>query len=494
MSMWLCHPVHLHSFVAAAEHHPATATSLFTKARPRVSCAICNDAVDRSRKEITTRPTCTCVSCNCVVHRRCLSEWHEQTTSTRHRNGKLHLSLCSVTENVRPTPSSQSLPPSPPNNTQHDLQLLEHLRLDPTLPESPLHRSQLPQPFNSLAYVYIQRYAPYVAGGILLGGAAIFGMPAVALTGLGVSISGHTWTQRRQSSPKDSDWARRICWDLKQSATGTDLSYKQDAALLRRYHNPTTDRPSADDIYRLLYHLFASRDELIGRVNSELCEAFRARAKASTALPAIVRDVQVYVGHVLAVAMTTYPALSSSEDAVVHTTEAVERLVYSDIYSLVFEAFRREYARHDATLTAHVREVQARRPGGSVNSQAVKVLVRLGQLTYPWGKLQVLGEAFRVMCTEVEARLTTAPSADTVLPTTMDLIVDGSGLTPHFVAQLAFVSTLTKGGGRGVEGYALTTFHAALRALAAIDLQDGVASVDELDDDEFFDAVDDLPR
>ncbi|RHY01884.1 hypothetical protein DYB25_014272, partial [Aphanomyces astaci] len=98
-------------------------------------------------------------------------------------------------------------------------------------------------------------------------------------------------------------------------------------------------------------------------------------------------------------------------------------------------------------------------------------LARLSHVTYPYGKLQALGDTFRMMCSAAEAGLAIAPSADTLLPMTVDLIVDGCGVMLDFVAQLAFVSTLTKGGGRGMEGYALTTFHAALRALAAIDVQ-----------------------
>ncbi|RLO03782.1 hypothetical protein DYB28_004649, partial [Aphanomyces astaci] len=384
------------NFVGAAElPPPPVTTSLFTKARQAVHCAICNDVVDIRKP--TSPPTCACVACKCVVHRRCLSRWHEQDTSTRHRETRLLLPLCSVADKALHTPSLSSSPSNPTN----DLHLLEHLHLDPTLPASPLHHPpHTVPPSSNLAYVYVQRYAPYVAGGILLGGAAIFGMPAVALTGLGVGISGHTWTQRRQvpttatnlashrrPRAEDSDWARRICWDLKQSSTGTDSSYKQDAALLRRYHNHKIDNPTSDDIYRLLYHLFASRDELVGRINSALCDAFRTRANSSP-----------YCLHVCS-------------------------------------------------------------------------LARLSHVTYPYGKLQALGDTFRMMCSAAEAGLAIAPSADTLLPMTVDLIVDGCGVMLDFVAQLAFVSTLTKGGGRGMEGYALTTFHAALRALAAIDVQ-----------------------
>ncbi|RQM30175.1 hypothetical protein B5M09_012582, partial [Aphanomyces astaci] len=297
-------------FVGAAElPPPPVTTSLFTKARQAVHCAICNDVVD-TRKP-TSPPTCSCVACKCVVHRRCLSRWHEQDTSTRHRETRLLLPLCSVADKVLHTPSLSSSPSNPTS----DLHLLEHLHLDPTLPASPLHHPpHTVPPSSNLAYVYVQRYAPYVAGGILLGGAAIFGMPAVALTGLGVGISGHTWTQRRQLP-----------------TTATNLASHR--------------RPRAES------------------------------------------------------------------------------------------------------------------------------LARLSHVTYPYGKLQALGDTFRMMCSAAEAGLAIAPSADTLLPMTVDLIVDGCGVMLDFVAQMAFVSTLTKGGGRGMEGYALTTFHAALRALAAIDVQ-----------------------
>ena len=59
-----------------------------------------------------------------------------------------------------------------------------------------------------------------------------------------------------------------------------------------------------------------------------------------------------------------------------------------------------------------------------------------------------------------------------------------------FVAQLTFTSTLTNGGGQGLEGYALTTFHAAIRAIASIDIEPSLSLPDEApDDEEFFDAL-----
>lgn len=74
-----------------------------------------------------------------------------------------------------------------------------------------------------------------------------------------------------------------------------------------------------------------------------------------------------------------------------------------------------------------------------------------------------------------------------------------------FVAEIAFISFFTNGGGKGVEGYVLTTFQAAVQVIAAVDLPSGHAkelelfinddeseAADETEDDEedeFFDAV-----
>ncbi|CAK4106614.1 unnamed protein product [Aphanomyces euteiches] len=487
-SMWLCHPIHLHSFYCAVEIESKSIL------KPSPQCVVCAKVADGAQL-----PVATCVSCGAIVHRTCLSAIHEQNTAKEYREHRLVMPVCTTTRRYSSPP-----PPTPlsPRLSSVELHLLEELSLDPTLPpQSPLHDKN-----KSLALVYVQRYAPYVAGGILLGGAALFGMPAVALTGLGVGLSGHTYEgiskivsgRPRSSSSdiaaQDAEWARRICWDLKQSSDIADATYKQDAALLRRIHNNLEASPTAEEVYRMLFNLFASPDELIGRVNTALCAAFRRRAKATTtSLQSLVRDAQVYVGHVLAVTLNTYPALSTTEEGVVMTTEAVEKIVYSDIYPVVFAAFCREYSRHDATLQAHIRNVQAaRRRRLSTDPDAS--LDALASVHYPLGKLQVITEAFRAICTAAEVRLATAPSADTLLPLVVDWIVAGGGHVRHLVAHLAFVSTLTQGGGRGMEGYALTTFHAALRALGATDTAEDETTEEDEEDEEFFDAVEDSPR
>ncbi|KAF0709282.1 Aste57867_6010 [Aphanomyces stellatus] len=535
--MWLCHPIHLHSFYSVVElvPSPPPSSSLFYKSKAGVRrCAICQDIVvtaNASGKAAPPPPPhCTCLTCGVSVHRVCLSRLHEQQMSPYYREHRIDLPQCSGdrTKLLRKTPPS----PPPSSSTILSLKLLEELSLDPTLPPSPrTRRLSLDDTNNSLALVYLQRYAPYVAGGILLGGAALFGMPAVALTGLGVGLSGHKWRPKSTAataaaSPTDADWARRICWELKQSCPLTDATYKQDAALLRRYLNQADAAPTADEIYHLLYHLFASRSELVGAVNSALCDAFRARAKASpfvASVPSLVRDAQVYVGHALAVTMNTYPALSVSELSVVQTTEAVEKIVYSDIYSVVFAAFRRDFARHNLTLLTHVAEVQSHRVSPAFSPalaadvaaskrialevwlrprwllDCVHALDRMGSIEYPLGKLQALAAAFRAICEMAETQFASAPNADTLLPVVVDLLVDAAPRLEQFVAQLAFISTLTKGGGRGMEGYALTTFHAALRALAAIEVEEMVTvpatppseTTTDDDDDEFFDAVQD---
>ncbi|EQC37922.1 hypothetical protein SDRG_04940 [Saprolegnia diclina VS20] len=508
---WLCHPGHYHSFQSSEAPHalkerPSYLTSLglsrTTPKSPSVHCLICHRVLDAN--------LCTCLACGLAVHRACLSKT-QRTSSMKREDRVIPVCTSYLARTMAPsTPEAHPTPASP------QLQLLEELSLDPLHMVSP-RTPQAAAASSNVALRYIRRYAPYVAGGVLVGGAAVMGMPMMALTGLGVGLSASTaqgslaWSSRasseRTKAAMDVDWARRICWELKQKTEIGDSSYKQDAALLRRYHNATDAPPTTNDVYIMLFGLCASTDELLGRVNSALCDAFRSRRKLHPCLKQTLEDAQVYVGHVLAVTMNTYPALSTTDESIMDATEAVEKIVYSDIYSTVFTAFRDEYAAHDATLRARVREVRTVRPdmsterylstGSSIErietAVALDALSSMQELKYPLGKLHALSRSFRALCNVAEARFACAANADILLPMVMDLIVYAP--TTAFVAHLAFVSTLTRGGGRGVDGYALTTFHVALRALASIDVaptsdaddDDDTATTDN--DDEFFDAI-----
>ncbi|KDO26045.1 hypothetical protein SPRG_08698 [Saprolegnia parasitica CBS 223.65] len=502
---WLCHPGHYHSFQsseAPPKERPSYLASLgLSRAAPKspsAHCFICHTVLDAH--------VCTCLACGLAVHRACLSK--TQRTSSMKREDRV-IPICTSYLARTMAPSTPEVHPTP---ASPQLQLLEELSLDPLHVVSP-RTPQTTAANSNVALQYIRRYAPYVAGGVLVGGAAVMGMPMMALTGLGVGLStaqgSLVWSSRasseRTKAAMDVNWARRICWELKQKADIGDSSYKQDAALLRRYHNATDAPPTTNDVYVMLFGLCASTDELLGRVNSALCEAFRSRRKLHPGLKQTLEDAQVYVGHVLAVTMNTYPALSTTDESIMDATEAVEKIVYSDIYSTVFTAFRNEYAAHDATLRACVREVRNLRPDMSTETYlstgsaiertetavALQALCSVQELTYPLGKLHALSRSFRALCNVAEARFASAPNADMLLPMVMDLIVYAP--TSAFVAHLAFVSTLTHGGGRGVDGYALTTFHVALRALASIDVAP-TSDEDEDDattdnDDEFFDAV-----
>ncbi|OQR95329.1 hypothetical protein ACHHYP_00106 [Achlya hypogyna] len=498
---WLCHPLHYHSFHGTEASATAKQSSsyglswrLLAPKSPSVHCLVC--------KGVLEAKVVACLACGLAVHRACLSK-SQRSSSTKREDRVIPVCTAYIARTMgADSPPSETQSQSPPQ-----LQLLEDLSLDPLQLPSP--KSPKMPPGQNKALEYLRRYAPYVAGGVLVGGAAVMGMPVVALTGIGVGLSASTtkgWANRKidvrgQHCTMDTDWARSICWDLKQKADIGDASYKQDAALLRRYHNASGAPPTSEDIYHMLFGLFSSTDELVGRVNSALCDAFRARRQTRPSLAQTIEDAQVYVGHVLAVTMNTYPALSTTDQSMIDATEAVERIIYR----------QKEYAPHDATLRARVREVRAMRPDMSVDlylttgtaleqreiQSALEALKSMQSLKVPAAKLHALSRAFRSICTVAEARFAEAPNADTLLPMVMDLIVYADmAQTSSLVAQLAFVSTLTHGGGRGVEGYALTTFHVALRALASIDVEHtwddneaGTAAVTD-DEDEFYDAVD----
>ncbi|OQR82014.1 hypothetical protein THRCLA_11211 [Thraustotheca clavata] len=489
---WLRHPEHGHSFHAVASEAKGSFLSLRRRSSS-LHCLLCHNVLDDH--------LCTCLACGLTIHRRCLS-----TAQQSSRDNERSIPIC--TGEIKEDADVMAAPPVP-TVLAPELKLLEDLSLDPLQTASPRSPRE-PQTTQNKALMYVRRYAPYVAGGVLVGGAAVMGMPMVALTGLGVGLSAKGWAKPPEPKKSmDTKWARRICWELKQKSDIGDKSYKQDAELLRRYHNANEKQPTSDDIYNMLYGLFASTDELIGRINSALCEEFRARRKVQNSLAETIEDAQVYVGHVLAVTMNTYPALSTTEQSMVDTTEAVEKIVYSDIYSTVFAAFRTAYASHDTTLRARIREVRALRPDMSVEAylstgsstqqtctkDALEALQNMHELKYPLAKLQAISQAFRSISNVAETRYASAPNADMLLPMVMDLIVYAN-ISNSFVAQLAFISTLTHGGGRGVEGYALTTFHVALRALASIDVQnmtEDYAMMSDMTDEEdevFFDALD----
>ncbi|EQC37923.1 hypothetical protein, variant [Saprolegnia diclina VS20] len=329
---WLCHPGHYHSFQSSEAPHalkerPSYLTSLglsrTTPKSPSVHCLICHRVLDAN--------LCTCLACGLAVHRACLSKT-QRTSSMKREDRVIPVCTSYLARTMAPsTPEAHPTPASP------QLQLLEELSLDPLHMVSP-RTPQAAAASSNVALRYIRRYAPYVAGGVLVGGAAVMGMPMMALTGLGVGLSASTaqgslaWSSRasseRTKAAMDVDWARRICWELKQKTEIGDSSYKQDAALLRRYHNATDAPPTTNDVYIMLFGLCASTDELLGRVNSALCDAFRSRRKLHPCLKQTLEDAQVYVGHVLAVTMNTYPALSTTDESIMDATEAVEKIVY----------------------------------------------------------------------------------------------------------------------------------------------------------------------
>ncbi|RLN56194.1 hypothetical protein BBJ29_003799 [Phytophthora kernoviae] len=238
--------------------------------------------------------------------------------------------------------------------------------------------------------------------------------------------------------------------------------------------------------------------------------------------------------HVLGATLQYFPSLASTPEAVNSCTLAVERIVYDDIYAMVFSEFQRAFRDadtvfadnlagirqkqkyHSSALLLHPHQQQSisdnkqRHPVLAEELQIAETkLVAMKQETCsPLLKLALLCDAFRSVCCFAERLHQSVSNADMLIPILCALLVEcprvcSSGT--DFVAEIAFISFFTNGGGKGVEGYVLTTFQAAIQVIVAVDLPTGhakelelfiddddvgsEAADDEEDDDEFFDAV-----
>ncbi|KAG7399171.1 hypothetical protein PHYBOEH_009529 [Phytophthora boehmeriae] len=401
--------------------------------------------------------------------------------------------------------------------------------------------------------------------------------------------------QRRRERLKKGEWAMEICWNCKKNFAGgpSDEACRKDAEFIRRFQLPaprprrrhndegseeetqqeeieraTEESPSKletmpDDaeVYRFLFSIFAAPSELLGQMNVQLCEAFRQRfmarhqpskqlikrpsfsGKSHTAEAIATRavakdtlhDTKMYLAHVLGATLQCFPSLASTPEAVNSCTLAVERIVYDDIYAMVFSEFQRAFRDADTAFgdnLADIRQEQKyhssalllnhhQQQSSSDSKQSHPVLAEELQIAEaklvamkhetcsPLLKLVLLCDAFRSVCCFAERLHQSVSNADMLIPILCALLVEcprvcSSGT--DFVAEIAFISFFTNGGGKGVEGYVLTTFQAAIQVIAAVDLPTGHAKELELfiddddvgseaandedgDDDEFFDAV-----
>ncbi|RLN76399.1 hypothetical protein BBJ28_00006361 [Nothophytophthora sp. Chile5] len=303
--------------------------------------------------------------------------------------------------------------------------------------------------------------------------------------------------------------------------------------------------PDEAEVYRFLFGIFASPSEFLGQMNVQLCEAFRQRftarhqqrqlkpfprpssAKASveetTAARALAKDTlqdaKMYVAHVLGATMQCFPSLASTPEAAASCTLAVERIVFDDIYATVFGEFQSAFRDADTAFADNLTDIRreqkhcssplfsSHQPKDGESKRPVLVedlqkaeskMVTMMQATCsPLQKLMLLCDAFRSVCCFAEQLHQSASNADMLIPILCALLVECSRVCrtgSHFVAEIAFISFFTNGGGKGVEGYVLTTFQAAIQVIAAVDLPNGHAKELELftnDDDDGGGAIDD---
>jgi len=371
----LCHPVHRHSFVHGSSvlvpEKRSMMASIFTSKATSIKCIICCKSIlpDTAPHVWRKDAACLCLLCGVSIHRGCLSRCQSRMQMD------IQVPVCQAltitdTNSQKNSSIRQSNAPS---------KLMEDFSLWPVTFENGMDEQKTIQHVDGS--FYLKKYAPYVAGGVLsavAAGATVIGFPVVAGISLGAAAATgakDTYSSRREKNLQqaEQEWARRICWDIKQKMSVADSSYKQDAALVRKYQ---TTPPTAEEVYNILYAVFASKDEFVGTINAALCEKFRERFSTrrtgandpthSNSQPYVlcsdtVRDAKVYIGHILAVTMNTYSAFTTTEQGIQDCTKAVEKIVYSDIYGLVFSEFQQAFQRYDAILRVRIFEIKSDR-------------------------------------------------------------------------------------------------------------------------------------
>ncbi|CAI5717478.1 unnamed protein product [Peronospora farinosa] len=314
--------------------------------------------------------------------------------------------------------------------------------------------------------------------------------------------------------------------------------------------------PDDDEVYRFLFSIFASPGELLGQMNVQLCEAFRKRftdrhrkklrrrsftGKASsdktvgarTLAKDTLHDTKMYIAHVLGATLQCFPSLASTIQSVSSCTLAVERIIYDDVHAMVFSEFQHAFKDAETAFANNLRDIRREQKyhssallqqrfqnqgGNSSYSQhtmlaedlqkaETKMVAMMQETSSPLLKLVLLCDAFRSICCFAEKLHQSASNTDMLIPILCAFLVQSPRVCrtdTDLVAEIAFISFFTNGGGKGVEGYVLTTFQAAIQVIAAVDLPSGHAvelelcfngdkseAVDETkdDEDEFFDAV-----
>lgn len=343
---------------------------------------------------------------------------------------------------------------------------------------------------------------------------------------------------------KDAEFLRRFHGvDGSAEASGGDTGDSARAGV-----------PDADEVFGFLFSIFSSPSEFLSQVNIQLCAAFRERysaragsgksskvsptsasssssaaSKSSSILRDTLQDAKMYVAHITGATMQSFPSLASTDQALAACAEAIERIVYDDIHAVVFREFEVAFADADTMFHENLDRIRREQDDRSASllfktpaapgvrpvlhddlQVAEQKLATMIHSTFsPLRKLKLLCSAFRAICCFADQLHQTASNADILIPivcsllvSSPQLLIDARSESPrrNFVSEIAFISFFTNGGGKGAEGYVLTTFQAVIQVIAAVDLSNGPAKELELfmeedteedteEEEEFFDAV-----
>ncbi|KAJ0397673.1 hypothetical protein P43SY_007746 [Pythium insidiosum] len=489
---------------------------------------------------------CQCVDCGSLVHRDCLSLVH------RHRRCHTHASPLPRCPQPRlQTRDPPVLFPPPPPIVQRLPTLRRKLPSTTTIAAliealADAHEPQRngktsPKASRST----MRRVAPLLAAGGVLGAIAV-GPAAGMIAGLNVLLAGVTMEsvvaglgltaataaatathqrkkkderKRAQDEVRSGAWAMEICWRCKQAPRGaiSDAALRKDAELLRRFQSPgetaedkRSTRPTKDEVFTFLFGVYATPSELLSQANVELAQAFRSRDGARHAVTRsdrsrldTLRDAKMYVTHAVGLTMQVFPSLVSTDWAVVCCTQAIERVVFDDVYGVVMDAVDALFEDENAVFALRLDEIRHNRQHDDqrramqellgvdatglrdehLRQADAKLDIMMTRATSPLHKLELLCEAFRAICCFAENLHQTASNADILIPIVCALLIvsprfqrsTSDKSTRGFVSQVAFTSYFTDGGGKGVEGYVLTTFQAAIQVIAAVDVSNGPA-------------------
>lgn len=446
------HPVHHHSF----------RSSFFQAFR---SCALCHAYVWMN----PLSPGVECLDCGLVLHRACLEN--------DHKNDK-----------------SASLLPVCPRS-------LETWRKPQKPPSSSIKDATTSGTF---VHHYVVQYAPYVAGSVMA--ASVVGGPMALVA----AAAGFGLTHRRGKEEDDMQWAREIC----QAHPPPDGP--ASGTVVPDFGDP--QNPDHQVIFSFLFQALTRESSSLCRLNRQLYTAFGQRHPKRRALDKtkttnekkkndeqMIRDTKIYIGHVLAVTLAFYPELGLTESTILSCTSVIEELIYADVYTTVFRVFQEktQAVDHALSLISHSKTLVYHPTRSLIHTtlafaQALTHVRTCARLQSPIQKLNALNQAFIAACDAIERGTGKMPNADRVLPTIQEVILHSLKDVEVFAAQLAFITVLTGGGGRGMEGYTLTTFQAALEVIQhrQEERKRGVyehddnssASESESEEEEFFDA------